>query len=110
MSSPILSYQKRTSLIHKTPALLKLALLLGIAIALYLTGFGVHCLLMVVALLLVWVSKIQLKDFLGLLYSTASSLLLSKPLDLCCMEVSSSYPSGMVLGRTMAPYSLSPVL
>ena len=64
MSSPILSYQKRTSLIHKTPALLKLALLLGIAIALYLTGFGVHCLLMVVALLLVWVSKIQLKDFL----------------------------------------------
>ena len=64
MSSPILSYQKRTSLIHKTPALLKLALLLGIAIALYLTGFGVHCLLMVVTLLLVWVSKIQLKDFL----------------------------------------------
>lgn len=64
MPSPILSYQKRTSLIHKTPALLKLALLLGIAIALYLTGFGVHCLLLVVALLLVWVSKIQLKDFL----------------------------------------------
>lgn len=64
MSSPILSYQKRTSLIHKTPALLKLALLLGIAIALYLTGFGVHCLLMVVALLLVWSSHIQPKDFL----------------------------------------------
>jgi len=42
MSSPILSYQKRNSLIHRTPALMKLLALLGIAVALYLTGLEIH--------------------------------------------------------------------
>ena len=52
MPSPILSYQKRNSLIHRTPALLKLLALLGIAVALYLS------------LVAVLISSISFKDFL----------------------------------------------
>lgn len=64
MSSPILSYQKRTSLIHRTPALLKLLALLGIAVALYLTGLEIHGILFAVSLVAVLISSISFKDFL----------------------------------------------
>lgn len=64
MPSPILSYQKRNSLIHRTPALLKLLALLGIAVALYLTGLEIHGILFAVSLVAVLISGISLKDFL----------------------------------------------
>lgn len=64
MPSPILSYQKRNSLIHRTPALLKLLALLGIAVALYLTGLEIHGILFAVSLVAVPISGISLKDFL----------------------------------------------
>lgn len=64
MPSPILSYQKRTSLIHRTPALLKLLALLGIAVALYLTGLGIQGILFAVSLVAVLISSISFKDFL----------------------------------------------
>ena len=64
MSSPILSYQKRNSLIHRTPALLKLLALLGIAVALYLTGLEIHGILFAVSLVAVLISSISFKDFL----------------------------------------------
>lgn len=64
MPSPILSYQKRNSLIHRTPALLKLLALLGIAVALYLTGLEIHGILFAVSLVAVLISSISFKDFL----------------------------------------------
>lgn len=64
MPSPILSYQKRNSLIHRTPALLKLLALLGIAVALYLTGLKIHGILFAVSLVAVLISSISFKDFL----------------------------------------------
>lgn len=64
MPSPILSYQKRNSLIHRTPALLKLLALLGIAVALYLTGLEIHGILFAVSLVAVPISGISFKDFL----------------------------------------------
>lgn len=64
MPSPILSYQKRNSLIHRTPALLKLLALLGIAVALYLTGLDIQGILFAVSLVAVLISSISFKDFL----------------------------------------------
>lgn len=64
MPSPILSYQKRNSLIHRTPALMKLSLLLVIAVALYLTGLEIHGILFAVSLVAVLISGISFKDFL----------------------------------------------
>ena len=64
MSSPILSYQKRNSLIHRTPALMKLLALLGIAVALYLTGLEIHGILFAVSLVAVLISSISFRDFL----------------------------------------------
>lgn len=65
MPSPILSYQKRNSLIHRTPALLKLLALLGIAVALYLTGLEIQGILFAVSLVAVLISSISFKDFLN---------------------------------------------
>lgn len=60
----MLSYQKRTSLVHRTPALLKLAVLLGVAAVLYLFGIEVHGTLFALSLLFVAMSRISFKDFL----------------------------------------------
>ena len=64
MTSPILSYQKRNSLMHRVPALLKLAVLLGTAVALYLTGQEDHGMLFAFSLAMVLSSRIPFKDFL----------------------------------------------
>lgn len=64
MPSPILSYQRRNSLIHKAPALLKLFVLLGMAVALYLTGLEIHGILFAISLIAVLISGIPFKDFL----------------------------------------------
>lgn len=64
MPSPILSYQKRNSLIHGMPAILKLVILLGMVVALYLTGLEIHGILFAISLVVVLISGIPFKDFL----------------------------------------------
>jgi len=64
MASPIFSFQKRKSLLHNCPALVKLAILLAIAIIAYRTRPIFHVVLFFSAIILVLVSHISFKDFL----------------------------------------------
>ena len=64
MASPIFSFQKRKSLTHNCPALIKLVLLLAVAIITYRTSLIFHVSFLVLAIVLTLASHISFKDFL----------------------------------------------
>ena len=64
MTEAILSYNKRDSLIHNTPAILKLLILFCVTVATYFTTLPYHGGLFFLAVLLVLIAKIPLKNFL----------------------------------------------
>ncbi len=64
MQEAIFSYNKRDSLLHKTPAILKLLILFCVPLITYFTTLPYHVGLFVLAFLLILVAKIPLKSFL----------------------------------------------
>ena len=64
MKEAIFSYNKRDSIIHKTPAILKLLILFCVPLITYFTPLVYHAGLFALALLLVLLAKIPLKSFL----------------------------------------------
>ncbi len=63
MAEAILSYKKRNSLIHKTPAIIKLVVLFCIPLILHLTDWPCHVALFVLAFILSFIAKISTRDF-----------------------------------------------
>ena len=63
MTEAILSYNKRNSLLHKTPAIIKLLILFCIPLVTYFTPLAYQLGLFALAFLLVLVAKIPLKNF-----------------------------------------------
>ena len=64
MKEAIFSYNKRDSIIHKTPAILKLLILFCVPLITYFTPLVYHAGLFALALFLVLLAKIPLKSFL----------------------------------------------
>lgn len=64
MKEAIFSYNKRDSLIHKIPAILKLVVLFCLPLALHLTILPYHLGFFMMAVILVFVAKLPLKSFL----------------------------------------------
>ncbi len=64
MAEAILSYKKRNSLIHKTPAIIKLIVLFCIPLVLHLTSWQYHAVLFFVAFIISLIAKISTRDFL----------------------------------------------
>ena len=60
----LFSYSKKNSIVHRTPAAIKLLLLLAIPITLYLTPIEVCLVLIPVLAIVAIISKISAKDFL----------------------------------------------
>ena len=64
MKEAIFSYDKRDSLIHKAPAVLKLLILFCVPLITYFTELPYHATLFVIAVILALIAKIPLKSFL----------------------------------------------
>jgi energy-coupling factor transporter transmembrane protein EcfT len=64
MKEAIFSYNKRDSLIHKAPAILKLLILFCVPLVTYFTALPYHATLFAIAVILALIAKIPLKSFL----------------------------------------------
>lgn len=64
MTEAILSYNKRNSLIHKIPAIVKLIILFCIPLALYYTALPYHLVFFALAVVLFLIAKLPIKSFL----------------------------------------------
>ena len=64
MKEAIFSYNKRDSIIHKTPAIVKLLILFCVPLITYFTPLVYHAGLFALAIILVLLAKIPLKSFL----------------------------------------------